>query len=1115
MKLYMKFIVALSLVLLPCLVGGAGVYAQTSSGRSGIDVSGTVRDADGNPLPGAGVLVKGTASGTVTDNDGRWSMIVPENAVLEFSSLGFETVTAKADVRGGAMNIVLKEDTKLLDEVVVVGYGMQARKTLTTSISKVDGGALADAPVASVGDAIKGKVPGLRVATSNSLSGEAPRFMIRGGSSISMSNDPIYIVDGALRDDLNGINPNDIESLEVLKDAASAGIYGARASNGVILVTTKKGSPSNGPQIVFDVQLGFQTPASRWNILNSRDYLHFIRPAIATAFANDSEHPAATLLNGANAYGTGNTGTKSIYSTRYLEYRQPVPEGFEWMYDPVDQNKVLIFTDSDWQSQWFSPAFWQKEYIGVNGGNEKMKYAASVSYTGDDGIVAMSKYDVFTMHGNTSFKVTKNLEAGATFDMSRQKKHIPVDNYYQCIGRGLIAAPTAMEKNLDGEWNQLVSTNKNAHSPAWYERFYNRMNTTSRMSGTFNLKWKIIEGLTANAQYNYFEQNYVGSYNIVGEADGVINSVNATRPVTETRTQTRRNTFTAHLNFNRTFADAHHVSATAGYEYMGQQYLYLQAKSTGAVSDDVPVLQSGVNFEASNRNERQAMISYFGRVGYDFRHRYIAAATFRADGSSKFAASNRWGYFPAASLAWVVSEEPFWKDLSKKMNTLKVRASYGQTGNNGIGLYDTYGSYSVGNYGYLSTMSPDKMQNTGMRWETTTQLDVGLDMGFLKDRIRFVFDYYDKVTDDMLFSITLPDTSPYSSVKANVGSARFYGFEAELHTVNFSRRDFTWSTDITYAFTRNKVLSLPDEYMYSEVDEFGNMTGNKAWRIGGYTMTESGYRFGGTAVGEPLGRIYGYKVDHIIQSLAEADAALYDVESKGFRVSDGKRIPGRKDAGDYEWCNRLGSARDENGNEIINSEDMFYLGNVVPHSTGGINNTFTFRRITLGIYLDYAIGHSIINGQKTQLVKNTMGDCNSMLGDIVYDCWRYPGDTEAKYARYTPNDTDWGNRNWRGASSFMVEKGDYLCIRDVSLYYDLPEKWISKMHIKKLTVGVTGNTLHYFTRVTGAVSPESGISSAGGSDMYTAVSTNNSDSDNTGNLMPNARKVIFSVKVTF
>lgn len=1096
------------------LPGSVTVHAQTPQvNESGF--SGVVVDTDGSPLPGAGVMVKGTSEGTVTDNDGRWSLDAGENAVLEVSSLGFETVELRLGKQRSGIKVVLREDSKLLDEVVVVGYGFQARKTLTTSISKVDGSALMDAPVTSVGDAIKGKVPGLRVATSNSLSGEAPRFMIRGGSSISMSNDPIYIVDGALRDDMNGINPNDIESLEVLKDAASAGIYGARASNGVILVTTKKGSPSKGPQVVFDVQVGFQSPSSRWPILNARDYLQFIRPAIAEAFANDSEHPAHVLLTGANAYGTGNTGSKSIYSTRYLGYRQPVPEGHQWMYDPIDNDKVLIFTDSDWQAQWFSPAFWQKEYIGVNGGGDRIRYAASVSYTGDDGIVAMNRYNVFTMHGNTSFKVTDNLEAGASFDMSRQKKHIPVDNYYQCIGRGLIAAPTAMEKNHDGEWNQLVSTNKNAHSAAWYERFYNRMNTTSRMSGTFRLKWQIIEGLAANAQYNYFEQNYVGSYNIVGEADGVINSVNATRPVTETRTQTRRSTFTAHLNFNRTFAKAHNVSATAGYEYMGQQFLYLQAKSTGAVSDDVPVLQSGVNFEASNRDEGQTMISYFGRVGYDFRSRYIVAATVRADGSSKFADGNRWGVFPAGSLAWVVSEEPFWTHAREAMNTFKIRASYGQTGNNGIGLYDTYGSYTAGSYGYLPTMSPDKMQNTGMRWETTTQLDVGLDMGFFKDRVRFVFDYYDKVTDDMLFSITLPDTSPYSSVKANVGSARFYGFEAELHTVNIQRRNFTWTTDLTYAFTRNRVLALPDEYMYNDVDEYGRITGRKAWRIGGYTMSESGYRFGGTAVGEPLGRIYGYKVDHIIQSLAEADAALYDVESKGFRVSDGKRIPGRKDAGDYEWCNRLGSARDENGNEIINSEDMFYLGNVVPHSTGGINNTFTFKRLTLSIYLDYALGHSIINGQKTQLLKNTMGDCNSMLGDLVYDCWRHPGDSEAKYARFTPNDTDWGNRNWRGPSSFMVEKADYLCIRDISLWYDLPDKWAGKLHMKKITVGVTGNTLHYFTGVTGAVSPESGISSAGGSDMYTAVSTNNSDSENTGNLMPNPRKVIFSLKVTF
>lgn len=671
-----------------------------------------------------------------------------------------------------------------------------------------------------------------------------------------------------------------------------------------------------------------------------------------------------------------------------------------------------------------------------------------------------------------------------------------------------------MEKNLDGEWNQLVSTNKNAHSPAWYERFYSRQNSTSRHSGAFNLKWTIIDGLALNALYNRYEQNYIGSYYTYGERDGVINTVSSTRPMTQTRTNKSVDTFTAHLSFNKTFRDAHHLSATAGYEYMIQNYSVVKAKSSGAASDDVPVLQSGTNFEASGNDEKQAMISGFARIGYDFRNRYIVSGSIRADGSSKFAKGNRWGYFPAASVAWLVSEEPFWSNAKRTANTFKIRLSYGQTGNNGIGLYDTYGAFETSSYGSLPTMIPSKMQNTSMKWETTTQLDAGMDLSFLKDRVRFIFDYYNKVTSDMLFSITLPDTSPYSSVKANVGSARFYGFEMELHSENISTKNFSWSTDFTYAFTKNRVLSLPDEYMYDIIDEDGHVTGEKGWRIGGYKLSKSGYRFGGTAVGEPLGRIYGYKVDHIIQNLDEADKALYDAESKGFRVSDGKRITGRKDAGDYEWCNRKGSAVDGKGNEIINSEDMFYLGSVVPHSVGGLNNTIRWKGLTFNVYLDYAIGHSIINGQKMQLLKNTMGDCNSSLGDIVYDCWKTPGD-KSGYARYTPNDSDWGNRNWRGNSSIMTEKADYLCIRDVSLFYELPQKWIKPLKMQKVTIGVSGNTLHYFTGVTGAISPESGIGSDGSSDMYQALSTNNNSTSDTGNLMPNARKIIFSLKLVF
>lgn len=1079
------------------------------------EIHGFVRDPHGDPIPGAGVFVSGTDDGTVTNLDGAFGIRAPKGASLQFSCVGYQTATAVVG-NSHVLNVVLEIDSRVLDEVVVVGYGTQARKTLSASVSKVDGDKLMDAPVSSVGDALKGKVPGMRIATSNALSGEAPRFLIRGGSSVNLSNNPVFIVDGALRDDLNGVNPNDIESMEVLKDAASAAIYGARASNGVILVTTKKGSVSQGPEIVFDVQMGVQSPATKWDILNSREFLSYIRPGIATTLGNNNIHPASSMLNGATAFGTGNTYDTSIFSVRYLDWGGTVPDGYQWMMDPLDETKVLIFTDTDWQSQWFrSDAFWQKEYIGVNGGNDVMKYAASVSYMQDDGVVATSDYNVLTMHSNTIFKVSKNLEAGATFDLSRQSKSMPYDNYYQPIGRGVIAPTTSLEKNALGEWNQLIVTNVHSHSPAWYSRFFDHTFQTNRISGTFNLDWYILDGLKAHAQYNYYNQHTINSYYVYAERDGSLNGISTARNTKENRASTTRDTFTAFLAYDKTFADAHHLAATAGYEYMRQEYVTLNASATGAASDDVPYLQSATNFAASNLDQSQCLISYFGRLGYDFKHRYIISGTFRADGSSKFALGNRWGFFPSASAAWVISEEPFWNQDATKINHLKFRASYGQTGNNSIGLYDTYGAFVTGQYAGLSTFSPSAMQNASMRWETTTQLDLGMDVGFFRDRIRILLDYYDKTTDNMLFAITLPDTSPYSSVKANVGSARFYGAEVELHTENVRTRNFSWSTDLTYAYNANRVLSLPEEYGYDEVDPYGNPTGKRAYRIGGYTMSESGYRFGGTAVGEPLGRIYGYKADHIIDGLPEADGQYYDVNSLGYRVGDGSYATGRHDAGDWAWMNRLGSAKDADGNEIINAEDVFYLGNVMPHSVGGINNTFRFKRFTLGVYLDYAIGHSIVNGQKTQMLKSGMGDSNQILGRMVYDCWEYPGDPTAKYARWTPNDSDWSNRNWRGTSSFMTERADYLCLRDVTLSYDLSERLLKPFKIKKATIGVMGNTLYYLTGVTGAVSPESGMGSSSSASMYKAISTNNSSSDDTGNLMPPARKIIFSVKVVF
>ncbi len=1118
-NLFIKLGIA-AFLLIAGVGGGSSLYAETVAEspqtQDVITVKGTVTDVFGQPMIGAGVMVQGSTQGTVTDADGNYTLSVSPNATLVFSYIGCKDAIEAVGGRG-VINVTLADDTNLLDDVVVVGYGTQSRKTLTTSISKVDGDKLMDAPVSTVGDALKGKVTGLHIVSNNNLPGEAPMFLIRGGSSINRSNSPLCLVDGVERS-FEDLNPNDIESIEVLKDAASAAIYGSRASNGVILVTTRKGDKFKGPQIVFDAQVGYNSPARTWNLADATEYLSVVRPA---AFYGPSSD---LVLSGANGPGIGNVSASDIYSTRYLADGESVPEGYLSMVDPVDPTKTIIYTSKDWQSEWYRPAFYHKEYVGINGGNDSMKYAASIGYLQDLGMVAMSGYKNFTMHGNTSFKITDNLEASTTFDFTRNLKNPLTGNYFNALGRGIMMAPTHIGKYADGTF-ATGGTNKNQQTAEFYEAFYDRENSRQKFMGNIGLKWTITDWLTANAQYAYYDNSYRGSYYTYGEVisdQGTVtnNYMSSTRDTSESRTQTIRNNFQTYLSFNKAFGK-NKVDATAGYEYSNWTYYNLSASSSGALNDKLPYIQSGSKgdpaagvastFDASNEEYSTALISYFGRVGYNYADRYVASASFRADGSSLFAAGNRWGYFPSASAAWIISEEPFYGNLKNTMNTLKFRVSYGLTGNNDISRTAPLGSYALSDYAGFATVLPSVMQNSGLRWETTSQLDLGLDFGFFNDRIRVMMDYYNKTTDNMIFSITLPDTGQFSSVQANVGSARFYGAELEIHTVNIQTRDFSWDTDFTYSFNRNKVLSLPEDYAYEILDMDGNPTGEIGYRIGGYT-TANGYRFGGTAVGEPLGRIWGYKVAGVLQNDVEAAAALHDTQSHGYRRSDGLSITGRKDAGDFEWVNRYGTAKTADGKEQIDATDMFCLGSVTPHSTGGINNTIHYKRLTFQIYFDYAIGHSIYNYMKTRMIQNTLGYSNSNIDmDLFNETWKHPGD-DSQVARFFPNDADYGNRNYSRASDFNVEKASYICLRDLSVYYDLPDKWVKKMGMKKFTVGLTGNTLCYFTKLSGAISPETGIASdAGGSGMYTSVQMGASNS----NIMPAARKLMFNLKLTF
>jgi len=1031
-------------------------------------VSGKVTDKNGNPVPGVTVVVKGTTTGTITDLDGRYLISgIQADATLVFSFVGMKTQEINVEGRS-QINVGMVEELIGIDEVVAIGYGTQSRRTLTASVSKFDGTKLESMPINSLGDGLKGKVAGLRMYTTDFQPGENPTFRIRGGSSINKSNEPVVVVDGVVRE-ISGINPNDIESIEVLKDAASAAIYGARASNGIILITTKKGSLTRGPSISFEANVAHQEPAQMFDLMNAADYLYYMRTAIARG-----KFPARNSSEGFSASSVNSDA--SMWTTRYLKEGEAIPIGWKSMTDPLDETKTLIFEDNDFQKRFFKPSTWQNYYIGADGGNETVKYAASIGYTDDGGIGIDTGFKRFTMKGNTDFTINNKLSFATGFDYAHTEMEDYPDNKRNVLHRGLSTPPTHRIYNVA---TGLPEKGYNGSTPApdWYEYYYDRGTITKRSTVFGQLTYRITNDLKAVAMAtNFNRHSRASSFIKANEYDGL-------RTTTESFSEVQRFDFQAYVNYNKRFGKLHNLSATLGTDYLKDRNNAFAASVTGASSDKVPTLSAGSTPGAPTSSlTREVLISYFGRFNYDFKGKYLLSATLRADGSSKFAPDTRWGYFPAVSAGWIITEEDFMSGVTTVSN-LKLRASYGQTGNNAIGLFDAYGNYSTsGKYAGNATIVTSTIPNKDLRWETTNQLDAGFDLGLLKDRIKLSFDYFDKVTNDLIFSNPLPNTSGYTSITTNIGKVKFYGTDIELSSQNIKTGNFSWSTDFTYSYVMNRVLELPDN-------------GRDRNRIGGITLGD-GTAFGGTAEGERMYRIYGYKVDRILETEQEAYAAMYDANANGFRFSDGKTILGRKDVGDYEWVNRPGSTQ-RNGVDQITSEDQFLLGYTVPHSTGGLGNTFTYKDLSFYIFMDYQLGHTVQNYLQERYFMGTF-NYNYTLTNEVKKCWTQPGD-KTKYARFFANDADDGNRNYSRVSDIFSEKGDFLCIREVVLSYRLPMRWITRIGMQNASVYLSGNNLYYFTQVTG-VPPEMGTGSTYDTD-YSPY--------------PAARKYSVGVKFTF
>jgi len=1045
------------MLLLFLLMGSTVAFSQD------IKISGNVTDELGDPLPGATITVKGTLVGTATGIDGSYSITAPRPSVLVFSFVGLETMEVRVTDQT-TVNVSLRTSTVGLDELVVIGYGTQSRATVTTSITKVSAEKIENVPVTDVATALQGKLSGVRIYnTQGGQPGADASILVRGGSSINKSNDPLIIIDGMARS-LEDINPNDIESVQVLKDASSTAIYGARASNGVVLVTTKRGEMGKA-EITFNMNSGFASPWRYMNTVSAEDYLGIVRPAVLrSSMAGD--------LTGIFPWGTGN-GPSSAWSTRFLADGETVPDGWKSMPDPLDPTKTLVFQDNDFQDVTLNTALEKNYSLSANGGTSTIKYAASVGYSDTEGTSVGTYYNRFNGRANVDFKLRKNLTLTTRMDHSSSKTNTypsSADVFNRCIW----LAPTAKVYMEDGSYG--YGQNSTFTNMLWYNDVYMRTISLYRTGIGSSLAWEIIPGLEAKVSADYSLRNRTF------ESFTKANVFSASRNAVFQYDEGKDRQIEGILTYDKTVAGRHHFNIVGGMSQLYLQDLNTRSEAEGASSDLIWTLNAApLKIDASTSRTEDALMSMFGRISYDFDKKYLLGASLRRDGSSRFSEDNRWGYFPGVSAGWVVSEEEFLKPVSV-IRTLKLRASYGQTGNNSVGRYDYAGVYSVGNnyYGMAGTLVAS-MPNPTLRWETSTQLDIGFDLGLFKnDRITLLFDYFNKVTDDLIFNVQLPNESGYDNIDQNTGKVKFWGYETEIRAKIIDSPKFKWTADFNFGYFMNRVMDLPDNGKVSD-------------RIGGIYNPRTNSGFGGIAEGERMYSVYGYVADYIIDNLEEANNANWDALAIGWSPQDNKKVTGRKIPGDYEWV-------DQDLNDTINAYDQVVQGYLVPNTVGGLTNTFTYGDFELTVFMDYALGHSILDRTINRAYGNVNSGVYGVLEESLTDTWKQEGD----YASGKASMPRFDHQDQKQQSNYMrdyngsIYKGDYLCLREMRLSYNAPKAVTSFLKLQTLKITVSGQNIWYFT------------SYPGWATEYT--SNNSTYSDDT---YPVSRKIMVGLKVGF
>jgi TonB-linked SusC/RagA family outer membrane protein len=1014
----------MSLMLMLTLFQVALAQTRTVSGR-------VLDQTTGEGLPGVTVLLKGTTTGISTNASGRYSLNVPESGgTLVFSSVGMVTQEIALGNRT-TIDATLAADNKQLSEIVVVGYGTQSKALVTGAVATVDAKQFRDQPVTGLDQALQGRASGVQVTSSSGTPGGGVSVRIRGANSITASSEPLYVVDGVpintgsysdigvgnqTTNALADINPNDIASMEILKDASASAIYGSRAANGVVLITTKHGQQGR-TKISVDVYGGVQQVRKKLDVLNGQQ-------------AQDLINESRTNVGLAPRYVTANpTSAQLLYTT----------------------------ASTNWQDQIFRNANISNYTLSASGGDARTTFLVSGSYFNQDGIILGSGYKRGSGRLNLEHKLSDKVKFGTNLTVARSTStRINNDNnIYGVLSAAILTGSQTPIFNADGTYahDPFNSSIENPVAAALVPTF---TSVDTRAIGNFYLQVEPVQGLVLRSSIggdylNLQENRFIPSTLNAGRATSGLANANSRYDATWLNENT--------ATYSKAFGD-NHVSLLLGQSAQKSSQQGIQATATTFATNLITQLAAGaVKQTASSDATSWTLLSYFSRLNYDYKGKYLLTAGVRGDGSSRFGANNKYGYFPSVALGWRISQEAFLIN-NPVISELKLRGGYGKTGNFNIGNFSSYTLYGVGatylaNYNNVAGLGIQQLGNPDLTWEKSSQINVGVDFGVFNNRVLFSANVFKSNTDALLQNLPLPLTSGFYSLVANVGALQNKGLELEVTTQNVKSDVFSWTSNFNISFIRNQVTKLANP--------------SAQYPDGAPYITGFASR---VEVGQPLGAFYGYVVDKIYQSADQINA-----DNAAARTATGNNKTfyqsQNTSAGDIRF-------KDLNGDGVINSADQQVIGSAQPKFFGGFNNQFSYKGIDLGLFFQYTYGNSILN-----VTREFAEGMNSAFGQLATTLNRWtPTNTNTDVPRAAAGDPNGNTRN----STRFLEDGSYMRLKTATLGYNLPKPWSEAVHFQNIRIYFSGQNLLTFTKYSGLdpeVSTFSGTNTSLGTDFLT------------------------------